>query len=215
MIAELSDTAVAELPEFLAAELEDTTSGVAEPAPWFVTRDEYYRLHDLGFFDTRRTERIYGSVVIMSPVSFKHTLCRTLTTLLLQKEFGAGFFPRDQDPLPVEDHSEPQPDVAICSGSPRDYTDHPRQPVLLVEISDTTLKRDTGVKARLYAAAGVADYWVLDVVRRRLMVFRQPKEDASSESGFNYFSFVRLNENDVVSPLAKPDVSIKVADMLP
>lgn len=72
--------------------------------------------------------------------------------------FGSNY------PLVVGDDSEPEPDLAIVPGTPRDYPDHPTSALLVVEVSDTTLALDRGQKRRLYAAAGITDYWVLNLV---------------------------------------------------
>jgi Uma2 family endonuclease len=183
--------------------------------PWFVTRDEYHRLHELDFFHDRRVERIYGRVMIMSPVGWKHVLCKSRVAEVLRSAFGPVYFVLEQDPLPIEEHSDPQPDVAVYRGSLMDIDDHPGHALMVVEVADTTLKRDTGEKARLYAASGIADYWVIDIQNRQARIFRKPAPDSSSESGFSYTSFDQLPETARVSPLALPDVTIRIADLLP
>lgn len=82
-----------------------------------------------------------------------------------------------QDPIQLDDFSEPEPDCAIVHGVAVDYADrHPsaREVVLVVEVADSTLKYDTEVKDKFYGRSGVAEYWVLDVKGRQLHVFREP-----------------------------------------
>jgi Uma2 family endonuclease len=103
------------------------------------------------------------------------------------------------------------PDLAIVEGQPKNYAKrHPTTAELVVEVSDTTLKLDLGDKAELYAAAGIADYWVIDVSNRYLIVHRDP--DAEAEA---YRSVARFGLGDTVAPLAVPDRPIAVADLLP
>jgi Uma2 family endonuclease len=120
-------------------------------------------------------------------------------------------------PLAISAESEPEPDLAIVSGEPRDHRgqDHPRSALLLVEVSDQTLRFDTGPKASLYASAGIPDYWVIDLLNRRVILHRTPAPDASQPFGFTYGNISRVERNGFVSPLALPDKRIAVADLLP
>jgi Uma2 family endonuclease len=102
------------------------------------------------------------------------------------------------------------------TGSARNYaTQHPTSAEVVVEVSDTTLAYDMGDKARLYASASIADYWVIDVVNRQLSVFHNPTPDAAQPFGAAYASMTTLGPNDSVSPLAASHASIRVSDLLP
>ena len=82
-----------------------------------------------------------------------------------------------QDPIQLDDFSELEPDLAIAKGTILDYVDHHPRPdrvYLLIEVTDSTLKQDCEVKDKIYAQAGIADYWVLDVKTRQLHIFRSP-----------------------------------------
>jgi Uma2 family endonuclease len=82
-------------------------------------------------------------------------------------------------------------------------------------VSETTLAYDRGRKASLYAASGIADYWIVNLVQRQLEIYRNPIADASQPFGFRYDQRTILNPNDHASPLAAPPARILVADLLP
>lgn len=120
-----------------------------------------------------------------------------------------GAYVRAQLPLILDDFSEPAPDAAIVPGTPRDHVhEHPRTVLLIAEVSDSTLGTDLGNKASAYARAGFAEYWVIDLVRRRLVVHRAPHGDTRAE-------IVSLADTEVVRPLFAPQSTIAVADLMP
>src|SRR5439155_27355875 len=127
-------------------------------------------------FRGQRVERIRGEIRVMSPIGYKHSLAKGLVADALKDLFGREFFIREQDPFPAAE-SDPEPDVVVVPGHRRAYRDHPSRTALVVEVADTSLKYDTGEKARLYAAAGVTDYWVIDLVILEVIVFRDPQPD--------------------------------------
>jgi Uma2 family endonuclease len=184
-----------------------------EPQPFKWTGAEYHRLGDEGFFRGQRVQLIEGSIIEMSPQKHPHTASIDLTFWAIESVFGVGWWVRNQAPLKLSEISEPEPDVAVVRGGPREWTDHPTTAELVIEVSDTTLRFDLGGKAATYAKALIPEYWVVDLVHRQLIVHRQPKRP---RSGAARFDEVAVYEADaVVKPLAKPKVSVKVADLLP
>jgi Uma2 family endonuclease len=182
------------------------------------TREQYYKLGDLGFFDGKRVELIFGEIVEMSPINRPHATATSLASDALRLVFATGFHVNTQQPfwvLGAAPGSEPQPDVAVIPGSPRDYTDHPTVAALIVEVADSTLFDDTTERAELYATAGIADYWVLDVANRQLHVFRDPVPLPAGLGATAYRTHLTLGPTDTVSPLAAPTASILVNDLLP
>ncbi len=177
------------------------------------TREECRRLHAAGFLPGRY-ELIDGEIIEKMPKNPPHRIALILLAAWLETLFGR-LCVQTQDPivLPIPDDrsTEPEPDVAVTRESATSYTqDNPGpQDLLLVgEVSDTTLAYDLQSKANLYAAAGISDYWVLDVVGRRLYVHRRPASDGYRE--------VRIySDTEEVSPLARPDATILVASLLP
>src|SRR5262249_44402522 len=143
-----------------------------------------------------------------------------LVTDALASIFTTGFWLSVQQPLFIPQAtpgSEPQPDVAVIAGSRRSLADHPTQAALVVEVADTTLAYDTTTKAELYATAGIAEYWVVDLNGRQLHVYRDPQPlplppDLGATA---YQQRLTLGPGDTVSPLAAPSAVVRVADLLP
>jgi Uma2 family endonuclease len=139
-----------------------------------------------------------------------------LVEAALRLAFGVAYCVRGQMPLVLNQTTDPLPDVAVVTGSVRDFvTRHPDSAVLVVEVSDSTLAYDTGSKASLYAAAGIADYWVVDLVHRQLIVHRGPVADAGQPHGAKYASVTTLDSAGSTAPLAAAGNVIQVADLLP
>lgn len=121
---------------------------------------------------------------------------------------------RTQAPLNLGRHDDPQPDVVVVVGSERDYigSDNRVQPLLVIEVSDTTLAYDRGRKARRYGRAGIADYWIVNLQDRRLEVYRNPVLQGRQ---YRCQSIQSLGEQDEASPLARPAAKIRVSELLP
>ncbi len=188
----------------------------ADPRARFWTRDEFHRMADLGFFAGQRAELLEGEIMVFSPQKPAHFVAVDQVADLLRQHFAKGFHVRMQGPLDLGPHSEPEPDVAVVKGSRASYrTRHPKSAVLIVEVSDTTLLNDRNRKASLYARAGVADYWIVNLVNRQLEVYRDPQPDSTRPYGHGYGATTILGPGRSVSPLAAPKVSLAVADLLP
>jgi Uma2 family endonuclease len=188
------------------------------PRPWKWTREQYYKLGEFGFFDGKRVELIYGEIVEMSPINRRHAIGTGLIADALEKAFAAGYFVETNQPFAVPGASpgaEPLPDVAVIAGSRRDYPNHPDCAAIIVEVSDTTLFYDTTTKAELYATAGITDYWVLDLNSRQLLVFRDPVPLPVGLGATAYKTRLMLGSTESISPLAAPNATIRVADLLP
>lgn len=190
------------------------------PRPFRFTLAQYADMSRQGYFDRRNVELIYGEIIEMSPISWPHALGVGLVSRALTDVFASGFFVHTQLAFPIPNEpvgSAPQPDVAVIPGALEDYTDHPTVAALLVEVSGETLFYDTTTKAELYATAGVADYWVLDLEHRQLIVFRDPTPlplptDLATTA---YQTRLTFAPTDRVSPLDAPGASILVSDLLP
>ena len=123
---------------------------------------------------------------------------------------------RTQAPIALDDHSEPEPDVAVAQGTPREYAgEHPARPVLVVEVALASVALDRDHKGSLYARAQLEDYWIVNLVDRVLEVYRQPMRDSASVFGWRYGSRQRLSAESSITPLAAPGVSVRVSDLLP
>jgi len=188
----------------------------AEPTPRRWTREEYYRMAELGFFHGQKAELIEGEIMVQSPQKAEHYTGITRVAELLRAHFGPGFHVRMQGPIELGPHSEPEPDVALVAGAWTEYaSQHPQTAVLLVEVSDSSLRYDRTRKASLYARASIADYWIVNLVDNQVEVRRDPHRDPSQPYGHGYASVTVLVPPAVVNPLAAPQVSLAVADLLP
>lgn len=200
-------------PQVPIASLFDDNSDF-RPAQIRWNRDEYYKMEELGFFAGKRVELIEGEIIEIAPMGSPHATGITLLADVLRNTFGRGHFVRLQAPLDVDEKSQPEPDVAVVSGMPRDFTsEHPKTVVLAAEVSASSLSLDREIKSRLYAQSSIAEYWILNLTDRCLEVYRNPVKD--SNLGFIYSERNVIGEKESVSPLAKPKAKIKVADILP
>ncbi len=189
---------------------------IPEPRPYQWTREEYYKMGELGFFDDKRVELIEGRVFEMSPIYSPHATSVTLAGEVLREIFGRGWVVREEKPLSLGTNSDPEPDIALVAGKTRDFKDaHPTTAALVIEVADSSLSYDRNHKASLYAKAGIADYWIVNLQDRQIEVHRRPISDANAEFGFSYGDKMIFKEGDSAKPLAKPKASIAVADLLP
>lgn len=188
-------------------------SGPPRTLRWTV--DQFHALGDLGCFEGRRAMLIDGVIVEEGPMDPPHAMGILVANETLRAVFGKGWVPRVQLPLVLGRASDPEPDIAFVTGRPQDYTSHPTSAALVVEIADSSLRYDTTVKMSLYAAGGIADYWVLDVNARQLHVFRDPQPDTTQPHGFGYATLLALDASDTVAPLAVPSSTVTVAELLP
>jgi len=186
--------------------------GGPAPVPVRFSHEQYRRLGELGFFDGRRVELLHGEVVEMSPQGWPHVVAKSKTADVLRAVFAGAGWVNEQSPFPTAG-SDPEPDVVVAPGRRDDYMDHPTAALLVVEVADATLDKDTTTKAEMYATAGIADYWVLDLDGRRLHVFRDPRP--IPDGGAAYRSRTTHGPADAVAPLAAPTAAVRVADLLP
>jgi Uma2 family endonuclease len=183
-------------------------TAAAQPERSPLTRTEYEALVRRGAFEAARVELLHGRVVSMSPLGGQHRYSVSRLARLL-----IGAIPADRARVDVQssfaapDESEPEPDVLVVP--PGDYLDAPPDRAwLIVEVADSSLARDR-TKAALYAAAGVTEYWIVNLVDRVVEVHRAP-------GATGYASLVSHGPDDVIAlNAAFGDVVIRVADVLP
>ena len=194
------------------------TRSVARPARDGAFRfsiEQFYQLDELGFFEGRHVELIEGIICEMT-IRPAHALASELIHPVLFGVFGAGWRIRMGLPLDTGRRSLLEPDVAVFAGGTRDLgLIHPASAILIIEISNTTLRKDRTVKAHLYAQAGISDYWILNLVDRQLEVHRNPGPDSARKGRFGYAEVTIVPESGNMAPLAAPETPIAVADLLP
>jgi Uma2 family endonuclease len=186
------------------------------PAPprkrW--TREQCAPLEASGLFEQERLELVVGELISKMGKNRPHVNASMLLLEWIQDTFGRRFV-NAEAPIDVgpDDNpwSEPEPDLIVLK---REYSNfksgnpQPHDLALVIEISDSSLAFDLTTKARLYARAGIEEYWVLDVAGRRLIAHRSPV------SG-NYTSVVAYGENEMIAPLAAPVAGFRPAEALP
>ncbi len=160
-----------------------------------------------------RYELIDGEIIAKMSQNPPHRIAVILLRNWLIAVFGAMFVQSqasisvgDADP----DHNDPEPDASVTLALNTKYTQSHPGPAdlsLVVEVSDTTLRSDRAAKAMLYAHAGIVEYWLLDIVNRQMLVHRLP--------GANGYGEVTVYaEDETAATLARPDASVRVADLL-
>jgi Uma2 family endonuclease len=180
-------------------------------------RVEYEQLVEKGvFMSGERLELIDGLLLVAEPQSASHFTAVRLVAVALARAFGEGWDVRPQGPIALDDTSEPEPDVAVVRGGPRDYAEaHPADPVLVVEVARPSLAFDREHKASLYARAGRPEYWIVNLVDRVLEVHREPAPSLATPYGWDYGAVEVFGPDDTVCPLAVPAARIAVAELLP
>jgi Uma2 family endonuclease len=185
------------------------------PRPWKWTRDDVVRLAELGFFSGQRVMLIDGELLAMPPMNRDHANGIMYALQVVQAAFGPGYAVRPQLPLNLGQTTDPEPDLAVVSGPVRSHAETPTTAVLIIEVADSSLAYDLGDKASLYAAADIRDYWVVDVVHKRLHVFREPRADPAAPHGFSFSQYCFLNPGESIAPIEIPGTPIRVDDLLP
>jgi len=189
---------------------------IITPRSYRWTREQFLQMLDLGWFQDQRVELIGGEVMEMAAQLDLHLASITLTGDALRAALGSGYWVRMQGSLDLSPYGIPSPALAVTPGHPQGA---PRtiakSALLIVEVSDTTVAYDRYHKAPLYAAGGIADYWIVNLVQRQLEVYRDPVADSTQLFGFRYNSRTIVDPPDTVTPLAAPQTSITVADLLP
>ena len=181
------------------------------------SRPEYARLIEHGVLDEDDpVELIDGLLLVKEPQHSSHRTAVLLAGRALERAFGEGWFVQTQSPISLGARSEPEPDVCVVRGPPRDYVDaHPSRPALVVEVAQSGLRLARGRKAALYARARIADYWIVNLVDRVLEIYREPARPGPARRRWGYASIETLDANATIAPLAVPSATIRVADLLP
>ena len=176
------------------------------------TRAECEALARFEPFQSQRLELIEGDLIDKMSKGLLHSLTVSLILEWLAAVFGLRFVQQERsiDLAPPDNRtSEPEPDLVVLAREIGEFATRrpgPGDIRLVIEVADTTLRFDLSTKARLYAAAGFAEYWVADIRNRRIHVHRDPAASA-------YRSILAYSAGEEVSPLAAPEAKLRVADM--
>jgi Uma2 family endonuclease len=181
------------------------------------TIDEYHRLAELEFFtEDDRVELIRGEIIEMAAKGTPHTTCCSNLLGELAILVAGRATLRCQDPIILSNNSEPEPDFAIVKKRADNYlSGHPNAPdiLLLIEIADSTLKHDREVKLPLYAEAGIADYWLFNLIRNHLEAYSQPYQDSKGNFGYSVKHIILPNKSITLPYFT--DLSLNLSKVFP
>jgi Uma2 family endonuclease len=186
-----------------------------ELLPRPLTRGQFDVLVGAGAYDDQRVELIEGVVVDVAPQGPEHadTVGRLATRLAwrLGAAFGERFMVRPQVPLAATDISEPEPDLYVIDWAASRTDAHPRSAHLVIEVAQSSRRADLGVKARIYAAAAVPRYWVVDLADRVVVVHTDPVPGDGTASTATYGTVRRL---PVDTDLEVLGLTVRLSDLL-
>ncbi|MGK7940305.1 MAG: Uma2 family endonuclease [Crocosphaera sp.] len=175
-------------------------------AKWSV--EDYHKMIEAGILSDRPVELISGEILQMSPEGPFHDYLNISIVEYLRSLLGTQAVISEGHPITLAD-SEPEPDIAIVRSPYTLYLNHhpyPEDIYWLIEIADTSLSKDLGIKKTIYANANIREYWVIDVNAKILKVFQKPRED-NYEIQQNY-------NNGFITPLSFPNLKISVNTLL-
>jgi Uma2 family endonuclease len=176
-------------------------------AKWSI--DDYHHMVEAGILRGRHVELLGGEIVEMSPETPIHYTTAKRAAKYLAELLSGKADVRFNGPITLSD-SEPEPDLAIVRLPESAYNDRhpaPKDIFWIVEVAKTSLKKDLEIKLAIYATAGIQEYWVLDLLTKQVIVFRNPQ-------GGKYIEEYTIAEG-TIAPLAFADVSVSVKRLLP
>lgn len=188
---------------------EITPQTPSEPTRF--TAEEYFRLVETGVLGPEdRVELLEGVIVAMTPSGPRHAAVTNHLRTRLERALGDRAAVRQEAPHHTATRSVPEPDIVIVPGTHRDYVRaHPRAALLVVEVADSSLAQDRLTKSRIYAAAGIPEYWIVDLVHDAIEVHRAPDAPRA-----RYADVRRALPGESVAVAAFPHVAIDVSDAL-
>lgn len=172
---------------------------------------EYHRMREVGLLnENSRVELIDGEIVEMAPIGSQHGGKVNRFIHVFYKALGNQAIIAAQNPVVLGGYGEPQPDIAILRWR-EDYYEqahpHVEDVLLLVEISDSTLRYDRDVKIPLYAKNGIPEVWLLDIPNRQLEIYREPINGEYRQRD--------CRQTGKIAPILCPDAVIDLAEVFP
>lgn len=144
-----------------------------------LTVSDYHRMGEAGILnEDSRVELIEGEIIDMAPIGSRHAGTVSQLSRLLERAVGDHAIIWTQNPFILDDHSEPEPDIALLRPRADFYkSSHPRPEdvLLVIEVAESSLRYDQKVKAPLYARHGIPELWLVDVENHRLTIYRRPE----------------------------------------
>lgn len=147
---------------------------------YLFTIDEYRLMGEMGILTRKQpVELLNGEIIEMSPIKSLHSGTVKLLNRVLGEILGKDFIISIQDPVELNQYSEPEPDVAVLKFREDAYTkSHPKPPevLLIIEVADTSLEKDREVKLPIYAASGIRECWIVNLREQQIEVYTEPSE---------------------------------------
>jgi Uma2 family endonuclease len=175
------------------------------------TVEEFHQMADAAILRRDdRVELLAGDIVEMTPIGSRHAACVSRINRLLSRRLGDAFIVRVQDPLYLDEHSEPQPDIAIVKARDDFYRDrHPRpdEVCLVIEVADTSAAVDRVDKVPLYGRSGIPEVWVVDLTMGRIDVYR-----GVTEAGYRHQD--SIEQHGTLTPSALPGLQVRVQELI-
>jgi Uma2 family endonuclease len=157
-----------------------------------------------------RVELINGEIIEMSPIGRKHSACVNRLNSIFSQLLGKRVIVAVQNPITLDNFSEPQPDIALLKPREDFYESAHPQPsdvFLLIEVADSSFEYDRDIKIPLYAANGIVEVWLVDIIEQKIIVYRQPTENT-------YSKIKTLQRGEILDILAFPEIKITVDSIL-
>lgn len=183
----------------------------AEITKRLFTAEEYQRMGEAGILSKKdRVELIEGEIIQMSPIGHPHWVSVGRITVFFIEAFGRNAFVSIQGPIRLSEWTEPEPDCVVFKPRADFYKAKrptPDDVLFIVEVADSFLSYDKKVKVPLYAKAGIPEVWIADLKNDQLLVFRELAEG-------KYATQRKLTRGESISPMAFPDITFRVEDIL-
>jgi Uma2 family endonuclease len=177
-----------------------------------LTSTEYYGMIESGIIrEGERVELILGQIFTMAAKGTRHTVSTTRLITELPMLIQRRAIVRCQDPISLPNNSEPEPDIVIARLRSDEYVNthpSPEDIILVIEVADSSIKFDRDTKAPLYAAAGISEYWIVNLIDNRLEIYRQPE-------GSIYTSIQIVTPPQTIVLPQFPEIVVQIGDFFP
>jgi Uma2 family endonuclease len=176
-----------------------------------ITVDEYERMGEAGIFHPDgRLELLEGEIYEMSPIGSLHAACVDFLSSFLNRLYGGKLIVRVQNPIRLDDFSEPQPDIALLRWRDDFYRrahPTPNDVLLVIEVADSTVESDRSYKMLLYAKAGIPEVWLVSLPDEKIELYAEP-------AGGSYQFTRDFQRGEDVQAHSIADLRVTVADVL-
>ncbi|MBE9005445.1 Uma2 family endonuclease [Fortiea sp. LEGE XX443] len=176
-------------------------------AKW--TIDEYHRMINAGILSDHKVELLNGEIVEMSPEGEPHAYCSYEAAEYLMDLLGKSVAVRQAKPITLPNNSEPEPDIAVVQRLGDEYRKHhpyPENIFLLIEYANSSLEKDLEIKSKIYAQAGILEYWVVNLKKQYLVIFREILDGE--------YATKKTLTTGTIQPLAFPDIDVAVEKII-